>query len=536
MARLLQIRRRGNPPIGQGSSAPTEADRFDAGRPLAEKAVYSACYAPTVSMYFDQLGDVRACCQNTGGLLGNIRTMSIREIWDGEGAGRLRAALAERDFGVGCGFCAWQVEEGGDSPFARGFDRHPVLAASPRWPVQMEFSMTNSCNLQCVMCNGDWSSSIRAHREQRPPLPVVYHDAFFDELAEFLPHLEQVNFLGGEPFLGREPLRVMEMMADMGLRTPVTVTTNGTQWSDRIERISDRLNISFVLSLDGITAATYESIRIGATFESVMANLDRMLDVAASKQNAVTLAHCLMKPNWHEFAELLAWAEQKGIASVGVNTVVYPEELSLYQMEGAELRVVVDELETQGRRSASSFGRFLPVWDEQLRALRNRVGILQSGQSGPVDPWPQTGPPTAEEPDDISRLPLADNAETELGNWSGRAVDLWVQCSPDWEVVDGEDVRRPIRAVSAGFAALVGRPPTDLAGRPAEIILELLRIQLGAECSVVTDGRPPNDIYAVYRHADGTGHEARLLAGEDQGDLMMLIATRPLDPDRPGTD
>ncbi|MBS1838731.1 MAG: SPASM domain-containing protein, partial [Actinobacteria bacterium] len=156
-------------------------------------------------MYFDQFGRVRACCQNSDGLLGDVTRQSVREIWESAQAGRLREALAVRDLSVGCGFCAWQAEEVGYSEFARGFDDLDPASIAPRWPLRMEFSMTNSCNLQCVMCNGDLSSSIRAHREHRAPLPEVYGERFFEELAEFLPHLVEARFLGGEPFLGREP-------------------------------------------------------------------------------------------------------------------------------------------------------------------------------------------------------------------------------------------------------------------------------------------------------------------------------------------
>ncbi len=359
---------------------------MDAGRDLSSKACYSACYAPTVSMYFDQFGKVRACCQNTDGLLGDVREQTIREIWESAQANSLRGALEQRDFSIGCGFCKWQVDEGGTSPFARGFDRHPVAERRPRWPRQMEFSMTNACNLQCVMCNGDWSSSIRTHREHRPPLPEVYGDEFFDQLAEFLPHLTDTFFLGGEPFLGREPLRVMEMLAELDDPPSVTVTTNGTQWSPRIEAICERLPVSFVLSLDGITKSTYESVRIGAGFDVVMGNLDRFITYARMHGTGVSITHCLMRPNWHEFADLLQFAEDKGLDTVGINTVLFPPELSLFQMDHDELSQVVEHLDRAGQVAAGRLTKLRPVWDEQLAALHNRLRVLETSARG-IDPW-----------------------------------------------------------------------------------------------------------------------------------------------------
>lgn len=351
------------------------------------KAFHSACYAPTVSMYFDQFGNVRACCQNTEWPLGNVTTQSIREIWDSAATKNLRDALRADDYSAGCGFCAWQVEQGDtDIVFARTFDIHSVVEEHPSWPKRMEFSMTNSCNLQCIMCNGDWSSSIRAHREHRSPLPDVYGDAFFEELAEFLPHLQKTNFLGGEPFLGKEPLRVLSMLAELDDPPEVAVTTNGTQWSPRIESILERLPISFVLSLDGITKSTYESIRVGANFDLVMANLDRFRFHAEQHGTQVSIAHCLMRPNWHEFADLLRFAEDRGLP-VGMNEVLFPVELSLFQLPPRELREVVEEMERDDGGTAESLVSLRPVWDGQVQALRHRLETLEAGEVQFIRPW-----------------------------------------------------------------------------------------------------------------------------------------------------
>jgi len=336
-------------------------------------------------MFFDQYGMVRACCMNPDHPMGNITQHSIREIWDGAYSRALRDALQIDDYSLGCGYCQWQVEQGNsDLVFARNYDLLPAQDKHPRWPVQMEFSMTNSCNLQCVMCNGDWSSSIRAHREHRDPLPVVYGDRFFDELAEFLPHLHRVNVLGGEPFLGSEPLRLFTMLTELDGPPKVTVTTNGTQWTPRVQSICERLPMSFVLSLDGITKATYESIRIGADFDRVMSNLNRFEAHAERHGTTVGLAHCLMPPNVHEFSRLLRFAEDRGF-KVFINEVLFPVELSLFQLPVATLRDLVAEMDRDP--IAATLTRLRPTWDAQLGALRNRLRTLEQGTQVFVQPW-----------------------------------------------------------------------------------------------------------------------------------------------------
>lgn len=334
------------------------------------------CNAPSTSLYLDQMGDVRACCQNAEYPLGNITANSLREIWEGARTGALREALTRSDFSLGCQFCRWQMAEENESlVYARSFDHLSIPSSGPEWPQQLELSLSNACNLQCVMCNGDWSSSIRTHREGRAPLPVVYDDGFFAELAEFLPHLKIVKLLGGEPFLGKESLRVLDMLVEQGLTPEVHVTTNGTQWSPRVERIMESLPMHVIVSLDGCDKETYESIRLGADFDNVIANLDRFQSYAERHGTEVNLAHCLMTANWRQFADFLRFADARGLP-VGVNTVTSPVELSLHQLHPDRLDEVVAVLDSMDDQVRADLGRNRAVWIDQLDRLHHRQRAL----------------------------------------------------------------------------------------------------------------------------------------------------------------
>lgn len=338
----------------------------------------SACYAPHGSMYFDQFGKVRACCQNDGVHLGDVGTASLREIWQSAEADRMRRALESDDYSVGCSFCAWQVDEGGRaSAFARSFDGLEPRDGLPRYPRQMEFALSNTCNLSCAMCNGDFSSTIRSRLERRAPLAAAYGDRFFDELEEFLPHLERASFLGGEPFLATESLRVLHMLADLPDPPEVVITTNGTIATPQVLGLIETLRPHIVVSLDGATSGTYESIRSGARFERVMANLDRFIDILGP--SGVSVAHCLMTSNWSEFDRLLGLAEERGLW-VGVNVVRYPIHLSLYHRPAAELGHVVCTLRARNPTSLTDVR--LATWADTLDSLdRHRAALLASPES-----------------------------------------------------------------------------------------------------------------------------------------------------------
>ncbi|MEZ5322658.1 MAG: radical SAM protein [Microthrixaceae bacterium] len=301
MARLAFPRRR-----GRGRSLDDGAGAVSGGPigdrlPASGDARFGLCRAPFGSMYFDQFGRVRMCCQNTVSLMGDIATQSIREIWDSGVAQGLRDDLAGGVYPPGCEICVWMdTTDVPEMVFARTFDELEPVGPPYRWPAQMEFSISNACNLQCVMCSGEFSSAIRAHRERLPALAMPYGEAFFEELVEFLAHLDTVKVLGGEPFLSVESMRVMELAIEHS-SAPVTVTTNATQWNDRVARLVDSGRLEMVVSLDGVSAEVYESIRVGASFDKVLANVDRMQAAAARHGRSFWLAHCLMTHNWFEF-------------------------------------------------------------------------------------------------------------------------------------------------------------------------------------------------------------------------------------------
>lgn len=338
------------------------------------------CRAPFTSMYLDQHGSVRACCQNLDHPLGNVRSDRLADIWTSAAAGALRDAMVEHNLDLGCAFCKWQVDE--ENPglvFARTFDHLEATSFQPVWPRQLELSLSNACNLQCIMCNGDWSSSIRANRERRPPLPVVYDDRFFEDLRPFLEHVEVVKILGGEPFLGKESLRVMEMLVELGSTAEVHVTTNGTQWSPRVQRILERLPMVIVVSLDGIDAESYEAIRLGSDLTVVLENLSRFQTYAAGHGTAVNLAHCLMTSNWRGFPDFLRFAEERQLRTY-VNTVTAPIAQSLFHLPRRRLAEIVAAYDAQDDRLRRELVLNRALWIDQLERLHHRLDALSAGE------------------------------------------------------------------------------------------------------------------------------------------------------------
>lgn len=347
--------------------------RYNASRDVSDKPFRSPCYAPFTSMYFDVFGNVTACCHSKPYPLGNITRQSLDEIWRGPRARALRGAVRRDNFKLGCEFCQWQFDAGNaDGNFIRRFDRRTVRDIDPPYPTQLEFSISNACNLECVMCNGEWSSSIRSRREKLPPLPKVYGDRFFDQLRDYLPHIEAALFYGGEPFVQKECFRIWDLMAEICPTAECWVTTNGTQFNPRIERLLEKLPFSFCISMDGVTKATVESVRVNANFERVRENVERFLAYARRRGTQVHLTYCMMRQNWQEFGDYLLYADERG-CSVYVNTVDSPPDFSLYTLTAEELADVVHAMERQERTILPRLGPNRKVWLDELDRLRHQL-------------------------------------------------------------------------------------------------------------------------------------------------------------------
>lgn len=496
---------------------------------MADPPPTVACHAPFTSMYLDQRGQVRACCQNDFHLLGNVTEQRLVDIWRGDKAQTLRRAMDRDDLSLGCDFCEWQVAKGRpDLAFARWFDEFPVTADDPPWPQQLEMAVSNTCNLQCVMCDGEWSSSIRSQREGLPPLPKAYGDAFFEDLAEFLPHLRRVKFLGGEPFLAAETLRVMDLLVSLGLRTDCHVTTNGTQWSPRVERILDRLPVGVSVSVDAATAATYEAIRVGSSWETLQVNLGRFQERAEAHHTYLGLTYCLMVPNWHEFFDFCRMADDRGLEAA-VNTVRHPHHLSLYMLDADALGEVVAGLERTDRDRADRLGPSREVWNRELERLQAQLVDRRSGTAVPgVDTWRDN--PDMVRPFNHAGDPIQPEPEHTV------PVSVAVSLKPGGE-------RAPDAESAAGVAVTTERRTAAVGAHPARLRIDASGVIVsadGTEDALGIDhgglvGVHGNDLTAVLGRSidlvgapvverDEDGDQTLRIAAED-GDAIVVFAT-----------
>jgi tetratricopeptide (TPR) repeat protein len=168
-------------------------------------------------------------------------------------------------------------------------------------------------------------------------------------------------------------------MIEDGLTIPCHVTTNGSQYNKKVERVLEALPISLSISIDGATKETVERIRVNSHYETLISNLYRFREYARRRGTYMGLTYCLMRQNWHEFGDFLLFAE-KLECEVFINTVVGPAHCSLYQLPPEDLARIVDEMERQDSSLQGKLRLNLQVWKEAIRKLRSSANESQAAR------------------------------------------------------------------------------------------------------------------------------------------------------------
>ncbi|MHA1567946.1 MAG: radical SAM/SPASM domain-containing protein [Alphaproteobacteria bacterium] len=172
----------------------------------------------------------------------------------------------------------------------------------------IHLEVTNACNLKCVMCPR--TTMDRAVGS----MPRDLFEKIVAELAEHKKWIESVALMGlGEPFLHKNLFAFAALARQAGLRNLYT-STNATLLSDEIvARLLEEKPFDFlILSVDGVNKETYEAVRPGEPYETVEANVERLLTAKrqrGAKRPAVELQILLMRQTEDEVEDFCErWA------------------------------------------------------------------------------------------------------------------------------------------------------------------------------------------------------------------------------------
>lgn len=299
----------------------------------------SPCVAPFNNMYFTTEGNVAPCWLLVGHLDKWGPSRSIKDIWFGEKFIKYRNNLINGVFESKCRVCKQKIEA--DTwPLALAYDGFSVK----EYPTCLELELSNQCNLECIMCEGRLSSGIRKNREKLPPMPMIYDESFVEQLREFIPHLEELRFNGGEPFAQKIVHDICMLVAELKPELRINIATNGTVYNKQVQSIMDKCNLHLNISIDSLDKKNYESIRVNGDFDVLMENFDIFNKYCKENDRSLSVMVNPMRNNWWEMSEFVKFTNEHKV-NLWYNTIHHPEHLGIWNLSSLELKNILNTLE-----------------------------------------------------------------------------------------------------------------------------------------------------------------------------------------------
>lgn len=189
-------------------------------------------------------------------------------------------------------------------------------------PDFVNIETTKYCNLRCEMCHQFQDGTVITG----PHLEMDRFNAWADATLPFA-HRMQPS-VTGEPLMSKGLPRMLEKVAEYGVR--LDIVTNATLLNARMRAqllpVLGRITISF----DAAHERAFETVRAGAKFETVVANVRALCDevraLPPAERPIVLLACVLMRCNIDELPDLVDLAADLGVHGLALSHMHPPTE------------------------------------------------------------------------------------------------------------------------------------------------------------------------------------------------------------------
>ena len=174
----------------------------------------------------------------------------------------------------------------------------------PFYPLYIDVEPNNNCNFKCQHCQVTYWSKERIHLDKNS----------FSRILDQFPYLEKVKLQGmGEPLLNKQLISMLKLGEKHGLS--MNFISNGSLCNQKIaEQLAQLNNTSITFSIDGATAETFESIRIGGKFEEIRKNIQNLNRIRSGKKQPMLSVYAVVtNKNIYEVSQIVKLASDLGV-------------------------------------------------------------------------------------------------------------------------------------------------------------------------------------------------------------------------------
>ncbi|MEO0083803.1 MAG: radical SAM protein [candidate division WOR-3 bacterium] len=135
-------------------------------------------------------------------------------------------------------------------------------------PIFIDWAITTKCHLNCVHCR-----YFRPSKDKQQKIKELSHRQAID-LAKQLNKISPQWILieGGEPFLRADIFEIIEILKPAVNRNniPIYIISSGMDFNQQLAEKCQQINVKLMISVDSSVPKTYEQIRQGANYQTMI--------------------------------------------------------------------------------------------------------------------------------------------------------------------------------------------------------------------------------------------------------------------------
>lgn len=349
------------------------------------------CSAPWSHLMVYASGEISTCWSSHPLVveqrnLGHLQTDDIEQICNSKNAKEVRKAFLNGQIPLQCHDCFRLESHNIPSDRLANFNFDYINleekiqntkadgSIDPSEINSLELMLSNVCNFTCRTCNvGSSSAWANEHQfiyktkvENAVRRPFPNPDDTATKVFNLAPNLKRLSFIGGEPLIQAEHLKLLNMLIDHG-RTDMKLcyTTNLSELKfrdqDLIELWKKFDEIYLTISLDGLKEKG-EYIRKGFIWEKFQENLERISRELTNVTLSCNITASVL--NILDMGEIVDYVLAKGFSpsKVKLSPVKYPMAYSITILPEA----VKEKIKTKYGSYKSQ-----PHIDEQIQGVLN---------------------------------------------------------------------------------------------------------------------------------------------------------------------
>ena len=236
-------------------------------------------------------------------------------------------------------------------------------------PKKLNIEVTTKCNLNCIMCMRE------VLREETGNMTLETYRALLPAFSQ----VETVNIIGiGEPLMNENIIEMIRLGKEhLHSNGNFSLTTNATLINEEIaEQLVSAGTDDIVISFDGATPETFNSIRKGTTMDEVLRGIDflnKAKERLGNQSPRLGFEFVAMKKNVAELPQLVDLAAEKGIIFIIVtNLLPHTEEMNRQILYDSDSDLAIG-LFNEAKAEAQTFSWDLSLDDIEVEAYSNAL-------------------------------------------------------------------------------------------------------------------------------------------------------------------